>query len=69
LLFFHFWKKQRFIRMPLKREMMAGCSTKGHRALIAFFPCGGTGVSIQGFTLAKQVLYNLSHTFSPFCSG
>jgi hypothetical protein len=23
----------------------------------------------QGFTLAKQVLYRLSHTSSPFCSG
>jgi hypothetical protein len=23
----------------------------------------------QGFTLAKQVLYSLSHTSSPFCSG
>jgi hypothetical protein len=22
-----------------------------------------------GFTLAKQALYHLSHTFSPFCSG
>jgi hypothetical protein len=24
---------------------------------------------MQGFVLAKQVLYNLSHTSSTFCSG
>jgi hypothetical protein len=29
----------------------------------------GTGVSTQGFTLAKQALYCLSHTSSTFCSG
>jgi hypothetical protein len=27
------------------------------------------GVWTQGFALAKQALYCLSHTFSPFCSG
>jgi hypothetical protein len=30
---------------------------------------GGTGVSIQGFMLAKQMLYWSSHTSSPFCFG
>jgi hypothetical protein len=34
-----------------------------------FFFFGVTGVSTQGFTLAKQALYNLSHTSSPLCSG
>jgi hypothetical protein len=28
-----------------------------------------TGVWTQGFTLAKQAFYDLSHTSSPFCSG
>jgi hypothetical protein len=27
------------------------------------------GLGAQGFILAKQVLYHLSHTSSPFCSG
>jgi hypothetical protein len=26
-------------------------------------------VLTQGFTLRKQVLYHLSHTSTPFCSG
>jgi hypothetical protein len=30
---------------------------------------GGSRVLTQGFTLAKQVLYCLSHTPSPFFSG
>jgi hypothetical protein len=34
-----------------------------------FFFFGGIGVWTQGFALAKQALYYLSHTFSPFCSG
>jgi hypothetical protein len=29
----------------------------------------GTGVLTQDFKLEKQVLYCLSHTSSPFCSG
>jgi hypothetical protein len=29
---------------------------------------GGTRTSTQGFTLARQVLYFLSHTSNPFCS-
>jgi hypothetical protein len=28
----------------------------------------GSGVWTRGFALAKQVLYHLSHTSSPFCS-
>jgi hypothetical protein len=28
-----------------------------------------TGAWTQSFTLAKQVLWHLSHTSSPFCSG
>jgi hypothetical protein len=37
---------------------------------LGFFLCVcGTGVWIQGFALAKQALYHLSHTSSPFCSG
>jgi hypothetical protein len=32
------------------------------------FRRGGTKVSIQDFALAKQALYCLSHTSSPFCS-
>jgi hypothetical protein len=35
---------------------------------IGSFFCG-TGVWTQGFVLAKQVLYYLSHASSPFCSG
>jgi hypothetical protein len=35
--------------------------------LFLFF--GGTRVWTQGFTLAKQALYRLSNTSSPFCSG
>jgi hypothetical protein len=31
-----------------------------------FFFFGGTGVEIQGFALAKQELYHLSHTSGPF---
>jgi hypothetical protein len=34
-----------------------------------FFGGGETGIWIQGFVLAKQVFYCLSHTFSPFCPG
>jgi hypothetical protein len=34
---------------------------------VLFF--GGTGVRTHGFTLAKQSLYCLNHTSSPFCSG
>jgi hypothetical protein len=30
---------------------------------------GRTRIWIQGFMLAKQVFYHLSHTSSPFCSG
>jgi homogentisate 1,2-dioxygenase len=30
---------------------------------------GGTWFSTQGFTLAKQTLYHLSHTSGPFQSG
>jgi hypothetical protein len=37
---------------------------------ICLFVFGGTGgVQSQGFTLAKQELYQLTHTSSPFCSG
>jgi hypothetical protein len=34
-----------------------------------FFLSDGTGVWIQGFLLAKLVLYCLSHTSNPFCCG
>jgi hypothetical protein len=34
-----------------------------------FFFFGTTGTGTQGFTLARQSLYHLSHTYSPFCSG
>jgi hypothetical protein len=34
-----------------------------------FFVVWGTGVYTQGFALAKQALYFLSHTSSPFCYG
>jgi hypothetical protein len=37
--------------------------------LAFFFSLGETGVRTQGFALAKQALYHVSHTFSPFCSG
>jgi hypothetical protein len=30
---------------------------------------GGTGFRTQSFKLAKQGLYHLNHTSSPFCSG
>jgi hypothetical protein len=38
-------------------------------AFSLFFFFGGTWIWIQGFPLAKQVLYCLSHTSSPICSG
>jgi hypothetical protein len=34
-----------------------------------FFLFCSIGVWTQGFVLAKQMLYHLSHTSSPFCSG
>jgi hypothetical protein len=34
-----------------------------------FFFFGGTEIWTQGFMLAKQALYHLSHTCSPFCCG
>jgi hypothetical protein len=34
-----------------------------------FIYLGVTGVWTQGSTLAKQALYCLSHTSTPFCSG
>jgi hypothetical protein len=34
-----------------------------------FFFFGGTAVRTQGFAFAKQELYCLSHSSSPFCSG
>jgi hypothetical protein len=39
--------------------------------IIQFCFCFSVGLRhcIQGFTLAKQVLYHFSHTSSPFCSG
>jgi hypothetical protein len=36
--------------------------------LISIFS-SGTGVWTQVFMIAKQVLYCLSHTHSPYCSG
>jgi hypothetical protein len=38
------------------------------RALI-FWGDGETGISNQGFVIAKQALYHLNHTSSPFCFG
>jgi hypothetical protein len=37
--------------------------------LYLFISSNGTGISTQSFMLTQQVLYHLSHTFSPFCSG
>jgi hypothetical protein len=42
---------------------------KDLRVFVYLFIYGGTGVRTQGFTLAKQVRYRLSHTSSPLCSG
>jgi hypothetical protein len=39
-----------------------------HRTHFLIFFCG-TRIWNQGFSLAKQVLYYLSHTSSPFCSS
>jgi hypothetical protein len=33
-----------------------------------FFKSGGSGILTQGFLLAKQARYCLSHSASPFCS-
>jgi hypothetical protein len=41
----------------------------GTRVLLKKDFFGGNGVGTQGFTLANQVLYCLSHTSSLFCSG
>jgi hypothetical protein len=41
-----------------------------HVSITLLFLGGGTGVETQGFTLARQVLYSLSHATSPlahFC--
>jgi hypothetical protein len=37
--------------------------------LVFFLVVGLTGVRTQGFELLREVLYYLSHTFSPLCSG
>jgi hypothetical protein len=38
-------------------------------AVFFLFFFGGTVILMQGFVLAKQALYHLCHTSSPFCSG
>jgi hypothetical protein len=67
-----FWKlfKSKFELPPAAWEFLSltfSCS-------LIFFFCGGTRVPTQGFILAKQglakqALYHLSHTSSPFCPG
>jgi hypothetical protein len=44
-------------------------SAPGKLFLEPFFWGGRLGFELQGLTLAKQALYCLSHTFSPFGSG
>jgi hypothetical protein len=44
-------------------------SNKSHRDVSFFFLFGRTGIWTQGFTLAKQTVYHLSHISSPFYSG
>jgi hypothetical protein len=36
---------------------------------VFYFVCFGETGFTQGFALTKQVLYHLSHTSCPFCSG
>jgi hypothetical protein len=59
------------------REQWGCCTSKGKCGGLAFlilflflyFFFGETGVWTQGFVLAKQVVYHLSHTSGSFCSG
>jgi hypothetical protein len=48
------------------------CHRKEHNVYLFFgfvFSFGTTGVWTQGYEYAKQLLYPLSHTSSPFCPG
>jgi hypothetical protein len=60
-----FWKQLERVYniISTAKPTMAGVQN----AKSAYFFCG-SGIGIQGFTFAKQVLYHLSHTSSPFCS-
>jgi hypothetical protein len=55
--------KQHFKKMNRMKNSRVGkpCSA----FVFVLFCFGGTGVSTKGFSLAKQVLYHLSHTSSP----
>jgi hypothetical protein len=46
-----------------------GCLKPTFLSFLFFFFSGGIRVWTQGLKLARQVLYNLSHTSSPFCVG
>jgi hypothetical protein len=48
--------------------MILGKPVNLSRLHISFFLLVGLGFD-EGFTLAKQACYHLSHTFSPFCCG
>jgi hypothetical protein len=43
------------------------CSPIGSRFFVVFGGGGSTGVGTQRLVLARQVLYYLSHAFSPRC--
>jgi hypothetical protein len=53
----------------LVRVLLRSNSHTVKSTLFFFFFFYGTGVWTQSFMLAKQALYCLSHTSSPFCSG
>jgi hypothetical protein len=59
----------------VKGDSLISCSYIGSTFLLLFvldfklFGFGGTGISTQGISLGKKVLYCLRHISSPFCSG
>jgi hypothetical protein len=69
----------KYISLACKRDLKLCISKRTEWMLIIqsscyinlffFFPCGGTGVWTQGFVLAEQAFYRLSHISSPFCSS
>jgi hypothetical protein len=58
---------QRFLHHIIKYSHSNNPLLGSSFLFLSFFT--GTGVGTQGFVLAKQVLYHLSDTSSPFCSG